>query len=731
MEAEVQEMLQKYDNVILAGDFNIHHQVWLKYSREDLGMGSRLKDICDTSGLKQVVKEPIRGEYLLDLMLTNRSDVRIRVLSKIADHCGLLITVPDKLDVKEYKPRDVWIFKEANWIEISRVLQETDWSVLHGGSVNDAVNYFYQVLRNVMHAHIPCVTMPFQKSSVPWLNDKCKLAIARKHAAEGTRLYEQERDKCQDVLREEKQKHIIKLRTKMQELPQGSKRWWSIHKEMMHHNHSPSFLPPVQNTSRAWCKEPSEKANAFAKAWEAKNELPPPIIDQFFAPAPSCLPDWIPIRARSARRLLLALRLDQATGPDGIGAFFLREVAKIIDVPLAILCRRILYEGEWPECWRLHAIIPIFKRGSHFDPNQYRGIHLTAVLSKTIERMIGETLVPFLEQRSFGHCQWAFRKRCSARDLVTVCIFECVRLICKGRKVGLYLSDISGAFDKVSRCLLMGKLSETGLPDSFLQFLNSYLMPREGKVTVEDAVSEAFTLADMVFQGTVLGPPLWNTFFADVAKDIAAPGQDVQLFADDLTVLTSCPLIVSNAILLGALGETQKRTHRWGVKNQVSFDPSKETFKVLHPTHGEGEPFKLLGTLLDCKLKMVPCIEKLFSKVRPKIRALRRLSRAFSVKTMLNQYKAHVWSQCEYHDGALILACDTQLARFDSMQRGYLQEFSITDTEAFVEYNFAPPSIRRRIGMLGFLHKCVLCAGHQICQSCFQERRTGRGTAMN
>ena len=170
--------------------------------------------------------------------------------------------------------------------------------------------------------------------------------------------------------------------------------------------------------------------------------------------------------------------------------------------------------------------------------------------------------------------------------------------------------------------------------------------------------------------------------------------------------------MVSNAILLGALTETQKRTHRWGVKNQVTFDPSKEAFKVLHPIHGEGEPFKLLGTLLDCKLKMIPCVEKLLSKVRPKIRALVRIRNAFSVKVMLNQYKAHVWSQCEYHDGALILACDTQLARFDSMQRGYLQEFSLTDTEAFVEYNFAPPSIRRRIAMLGFLHKCVLRAGH-------------------
>ena len=120
--------------------------------------------------------------------------------------------------------------------------------------------------------------------------------------------------------------------------------------------------------------------------------------------------------------------------------------------------------------------------------------------------MIGGVLVPFLEAKGFGVAQWAFRKKSSARDLVTMCLAKWTLLICSGRKIGIYLSDISGAFDKVSRCLLIGKLAQLGLPDTFLDFLNAYLMPREGYVTVENAVSEAMCLSDMVFQSTVLGP---------------------------------------------------------------------------------------------------------------------------------------------------------------------------------------------------------------------------------
>ena len=93
--------------------------------------------------------------------------------------------------------------------------------------------------------------------------------------------------------------------------------------------------------------------------------------------------------------------------------------------------------------------------------------------------MIAQPLVPFLEQHGYGSSQWAFRKKSSARDLVTILLARWVLAISHGMKIGLYLSDISGAFDKVNRCLLIGKLAELGLPSTFLDFLNAYLLQRE------------------------------------------------------------------------------------------------------------------------------------------------------------------------------------------------------------------------------------------------------------
>ena len=251
-------------------------------------------------------------------------------------------------------------------------------------------------------------------------------------------------------------------------------------------------------------------------------------------------------------------------------------------------------------------------------------------------------------------------------------------------------------------------MSQIGLPGVFLDFLNDYLLTREGHVRVEGALSEVMFLANMVFQGTVLGPSLWNAFFADVAQYVPSGNQRINLFADDLTVMCHRAHHVADDIIMDELREIQTRTHEWGVRNQVEFDPSKKHLKVLHPSRGVGDDFKMLGTLFDTALSMKPCLESVLDRTRPKIRALLRLKDLYSVSSMLNQYKSHIWGITEYSNGVLILAPPSQLQRLDKLQRWYLHELGLSDKEAFVDHNFAPPSLRRAIGILGFLHKRVL-----------------------
>ena len=180
--------------------------------------------------------------------------------------------------------------------------------------------------------------------------------------------------------------------------------------------------------------------------------------------------------------------------------------------------------------------------------------------------------------------------------------------------------------------------------------------------------------------------------------------QRLNLFADDLTVMCHKAQDVPDDIILDELREIQSRTHEWGKRNQVQFDPSKEYTKIIHSSRGVGDDFKMLGTLFDTRLTMQPCLESVLTRIRPKIRALLRLKDLYTGSSMLNQYKSHIWGITEYSNGVLILAPPSQLNRLDKVQRWYLHELGMSDKEAFISHNFAPPSLRRAIGILGFLH---------------------------
>ena len=76
--------------------------------------------------------------------------------------------------------------------------------------------------------------------------------------------------------------------------------------------------------------------------------MPEERAEQFFAHVFPLMSDWFPIRPRVVKKLFLALREDQATGPDGFAATFFKKLVEVISVPLAILTRRILNEATWP-----------------------------------------------------------------------------------------------------------------------------------------------------------------------------------------------------------------------------------------------------------------------------------------------------------------------------------------------------------------------------------------------
>ena len=81
-------------------------------------------------------------------------------------------------------------------------------------------------------------------------------------------------------------------------------------------------------------------------------------------------------------------------------------------------------------------------------------------------------------------------------------------------------------------------------------------------------------MLNTIFQGTVLGPKLWNVFFQDVSV-AAPPDYDEAKFADDLSCFKAFPHETPNPDIELDLKNCEEKLLSWGVQNQVLFDKKK------------------------------------------------------------------------------------------------------------------------------------------------------------
>ena len=94
-------------------------------------MGDRLWDVCNDLGLKQLVPQPTRGIYFLDLVLTDAPDLcKVTVLPETTDHRVVSLDIEVAVSFSDEIPRAVWQMNKANWEQLRRDISTTNWQAL-------------------------------------------------------------------------------------------------------------------------------------------------------------------------------------------------------------------------------------------------------------------------------------------------------------------------------------------------------------------------------------------------------------------------------------------------------------------------------------------------------------------------------------------------------------------------------------------------------------------------
>ena len=121
------------------------------------------------------------------------------------------------------------------------------------------------------------------------------------------------------------------------------------------------------------------------------------------------------------------------------------------------------------------------------------------------------------------------------------------------KKIGVYCSDVSGAFDKVERRRLVATLRKAGLHADIIAGIESWLRTRTAKVIVGGEESAHFDHQDIVFQGIVWECVLWNVVFQDAKFAIHKTGCKDIVYADDLHAYKENARTCSNDDLIADL----------------------------------------------------------------------------------------------------------------------------------------------------------------------------------
>ena len=142
-----------------------------------------------------------------------------------------------------------------------------------------------------------------------------------------------------------------------------------------------------------------------------------------------------------------------------------------------------------------------------------------------MERFFGLMIVPYISAPwCIGEYQFAYQKERGARDALALMTLTWIQGFNGKFKFSVYCSDVSGAFDRVNRERLIQKILAKGVRKDIVKVFASWLDRRKAVVIVGGAQAEPFDLQNMIYQGTVWGPWLWNIFYEDARQALYEHG---------------------------------------------------------------------------------------------------------------------------------------------------------------------------------------------------------------
>ena len=422
--------LTRDPTIWLSGDFNAPDISWQVPSvlpgSSNFNTHQLLIDISQHHGLSQMVIEPTRLNNTLDLFFTNLPTLiqEVEVVPGLSDHDAVTVIVQSKMRMSLAKQanRKIPLYSKANWQAIRADLQSLENKIsdliLQGTDVDSVWRKFRDSILLAISQHIPH-KMSRKHLSLPWITTQLRRQIRRKNILYrrakhlgSTDIYNKFLDLKHSIQRDLRKSYWQYINGLISFEPahgehQKQKKFWSYIKSLKKDHARISSL----NTPDGLVTDDTQKAEALNTQFKSvfTIEQDGPLPDKGPSPHPT-MPE-ISIKTSGISKLLQNLNIHKAMGPDQINAKILRELQDILAPILEIIFNHSLNTGIVPSDWKMADITPLFKKGDRSQPNNYRPISLTSIVSKLFEHILSSNIRKHLESNNIlHHCQYGFRQ---------------------------------------------------------------------------------------------------------------------------------------------------------------------------------------------------------------------------------------------------------------------------------------------------------------------------------
>ena len=662
------------DEIILAGDFNLHSQQKSRDYRE-------FNELLETNGYLQHVKSSTHTSgNTLDLIITPANSKLlvqgVRTTSLISDHyaveCSLRCITSHNVTRKISYRKLLSVDREQYSSDLSKELKNID-----------GVQSYNEAALNLLNKHAPILSNNVVvRNHKPWYTKNIRLE--KRHLRKLERSVKQRRIHRDILIKGVRQFSNLLKTTKSayytKSLEHASQA--TVHKTAAALMGSRA----VAQLPKSSCDK--ELAERFSiqfteKPIKLQKLMNTPLDDQGGTPQFKMLSQFKLLNPQDARKIMQRSTLKTAPH-DPIPASLFKDNMEILIPYVCNIVNTSIKTCIVPPLLKHSVITPIYKQKQLDveDVANYRPISQLPIMSKIMERHVAEQLQHHMNDNNINMVfQSAYRANHSTETALIRIHNDVTQALDQNRDVILILLDLKSAFDCLNHTIMINRLREIGISGDMLKWFESYLSGRTYSVKINQEYSNPVTSLHGVPQGSVLGPLLFNGYCLPLARVIEKHNIAFHMYADDTQLYLDFDPRDKNSSI-ARINACIKDIKMWLCANRLCINESKTEALLISKKETVATSFQNgsmtipllpsvtnLGAKIDNRCDMEKHALKMCTNACFHLQSIRKIRRCLTMESCKILVHSLVTSRLDYANILLCNAPDRVTARLERVQR--------------------------------------------------------------